>query len=79
MAFRPEDGELFSTRGGLARTLVILDPATGFTLQTIGNTGITGPKGLAFVPEPAPALLVVCGLFALGLRSAGQRRMWLRA
>lgn len=52
LAFRPEDGLLYAIDAGLNDRLVTLNPANGSLIEIIGQFGISGPAGLAFVsPE----------------------------
>lgn len=54
LAFRPEDQTLFAIDARREDKLVILDPADGRHLATLGKLGIAGPEGLAFVPSGDP-------------------------
>ncbi len=49
LAFRPSDGALFAIDAFTQDNLVQINPSTGALIQVIGNVGIVGPEGIAFI------------------------------
>jgi List-Bact-rpt repeat protein len=49
LAFRPSDGTLFAIDAFDQDRLVKLDPSNGSLIEIVGNLGVAGPYGLAFI------------------------------
>lgn len=53
ISFRDGDDTLFAINAQREDELVTLDGETGSFIATVGDLGIGGPEGLAFLPEPS--------------------------
>ncbi len=80
LAFRPEDGVLFAIDAEASDNLVTLDANTGALISVVGNLGVRGPEGLAFLREiPEPTALGMLAASAACICTCRFRRQPCRA